>query len=149
MDEVNILDDEEIANQDTNVNLETSSNKASTSDELNLKAIADAIEEEEPQPIILNNYEKEQEAKAIISYDELIAKKSEPEEINYKNEEDLEGLTVKSLDMENLTKPIDLPKMKEPQPENISPINKSSMLISYDKEEAFLEALKNLQSLLN
>ncbi len=118
--------------------------------ELDLANIASAIEEEEPKPIILNNYEQEQEAKAIISYDELVATKNKPEEeINYKKEEDIEGLKVKALDLENLTKPVELPKMKESIPvDKPQDINKT-ILISYEKEEAFLETLKKLQSILN
>lgn len=146
MDDISIIDDEPSKDELHDSTLK----KEATSDELNLAEIASAIEEEEPQPIILNNYEKEQEAKAIISYDELVAKKNEPEkEINYKREENLEGLTIKALDMDNLTKPVDLPKMKESTPIQEQVINKNSILISYEKEEAFLEALKKLQSLLN
>ena len=118
--------------------------------ELDLANIANAIEEEEPKPIVLNNYEKEQESKAIISYDELVATTNKPEEeINYKKEEDIEGLTVKALDLENLTKPVELPKMKDSATIDKPQDNNRTVLISYEKEEAFLETLKKLQSLLN
>ena len=118
--------------------------------ELDLANIANAIEDEEPRPIILNNYEKEQEAKAIISYDELVATTNKPEEeINYKKEEDIEGLTVKALDLENLTRPVELPKMKESTIIDKPQDNIRTVLISYEKEEAFLETLKKLQSLIN
>ena len=137
--------DEDIINDTDDVKDDTSD------DELNLADIATAIEEEEPKPIILNNYEQEQEAKAIISYDELVATTNKPEEqINYKKEEDIEGLKIKSVDLDNITQPIpiDLPKEKE-EIKQIVPENKTSILISYEKEEEFLDTLKKLQKILN
>ncbi len=104
----------------------------------NLKEITNAILEAEPPVINLNNYEEEQEEKAIISYEELIKRKNDFA-INYSEEESIDDdLTIKKVDLDNL-------------------INKDSVVtpeikvtvISYEKEEAFLEALKTLQQKLN
>jgi hypothetical protein len=134
INDIDDLEDESIPNKEN--------------DELDLKAISDAIEADEPNPIILNDYEKEQEEKAIISYDELMATK--PVEVNYKNEEDLEGLKIKNVDMDNITKPIELPKINLEKSE-LTDITKhnNSILISYDAEEEFLKTLKKMQNLLN
>ena len=127
----------------------------SSTDEPDLALISEAIEAGAPKPIILNDYEKEQEEKAIISYDELIkAQKKDNEVINYQEETDYSGLKVKAIDVSNLTKEIELPKMKEEKSANIAEEapelkNKSSILISYEKEEAFLQLLKKMQQLLN
>ena len=118
-------------------------------DELDLASISKEIEENPTKPITLNDYEKEQEEKAIISYDELIKTKDIPlEEINYKNEEDLDGLTVKTVDQDELTKPIELPKIKL---KNIKKDEKEDkkLLIGYEEEEEFLKTLKKLDNLLN
>lgn len=123
-------------------------------EELDLASISKKIEESPTRPITLNDYEREQEEKAIISYDELVKTKEIPvEEINYKNEEDIGGLTIKTVDQDEITKPIELPKIKlkeskieeEVKVEN----NNDKVLISYDKEEEFLQTLKQLESLLN
>jgi Na+-transporting methylmalonyl-CoA/oxaloacetate decarboxylase gamma subunit len=136
-------DSEEIVEESTELE-----DKKKDSDDLDLAAISEAIEAEEPKPIILNDYEKEQEEKAIISYDELMA--TTPVEVNYKNEEDLEGLKIKNVDMENITKPIELPKINDESKE-VPKITKpnNSILISYEAEEEFLKTLKKMQNLLN
>src|SRR5574344_600553 len=117
-------------------------------DELDLANISKLLSEEEPKPILLNNYEKEQEAKVIISYDELI-NSQQPEEVNYKKEEDIAGLKIKAVDTDNFTKPIELPKIKKEENYANDISSNQVILISYDKEEAFLETLKKLQKLLN
>src|SRR5574344_1191256 len=116
--------------------------------DLDLVNISKLIEEEEPKPIILNNYEKEQEEKAIISYDELI-NSQQHSEVNYKKEEDIAGLKIKAVDTDNFTKPIELPKIKKEENYANDISSNQVILISYDKEEAFLETLKKLQKLLN
>lgn len=84
--------------------------------------------------INLSDYEKEQEDNAIISYDELI-KNADKFQIKYDDEEDFDdGLKVRKIELEPFnfkdeTKG-ETPKVK---------------VISYEKEEAFLEALKILQ----
>lgn len=103
-----------------------------------LLEIAAALEQAEPNNVNLNRYEEEQEEKAIISYDELLERTNEWA-INYSEEENIaEDLTVKKVDLNNLVnKEISLkPEIKV-------------SVISYEKEEAFLAALKELQQLLN
>ena len=111
-------------------------------EELDLQNISRAIEEQLPKPIILNDYEKEQEEKAIISYDELIASQNNKGKvINYKEEKEIDGLKVKSFDLDNLTKNEEQPTPKD---ELQNPI-----LFDYKKEEEFLKTLKKLQQTLN
>lgn len=103
-----------------------------------LLEIAAALEQAEPNNSNLNRYEEEQEEKAIISYDELLERTNEWA-INYSEEENIaEDLTVKKVDLNNLVnKDISLkPELKV-------------SVISYEKEEAFLAALKELQQILN
>lgn len=103
-----------------------------------LLEIAAALEQAEPNNSSLNYYEEEQEEKAIISYEELLERTNEWA-INYSEEENIaEDLTVKKVDLNNLVnKEISLkPEIKV-------------SVISYEKEEAFLAALKELQQLLN
>ena len=89
--------------------LEELENKEENNEELDLVSISKSIDESPTKPITLNDYEREQEEKAIISYDELIKTKEIPlEEINYKNEENIDGLTIKTVDQNDLTKPIEL-----------------------------------------
>lgn len=103
-----------------------------------LKEITEALENAEPSAINLNKYEEDQEEKAIISYDELLKRKNDFA-INYSEEESLDDdLTVKKVDLDNLIN-------KEVR---VKPEIKVSV-ISYEKEEAFLEALKKLQQTLN
>ena len=131
-------------NEDENINNED--------DELDLVSISKEIDESPTKPITLNDYEREQEEKAIISYDELIKTKDIPvEEINYKSEEDIDGLTVKKVDIDELTKPIELPKikLKEFKDNELKDNEEKNILISYEEEEEFLNALKKLEQLLN
>ena len=128
----------------------------SDDEELDLAKISKEIEESPSRPIILNDYEKEQEEKAIISYDELLKTKDLKEEINYIKEEELGDLKIKSVDMKEITKPIELPKIKEEYKKLINideeepkEVKTNNVLISYEKEEEFLQALKKLQRLLN
>ena len=103
-----------------------------------LKEITEALENAEPSAINLNKYEEDQEEKTIISYDELLKRKNDFA-INYSEEESLDDdLTVKKVDLDNLIN-------KEVR---VKPEIKVSV-ISYEKEEAFLEALKKLQQTLN
>ncbi len=79
-------------------------------------------------------YEKDQEDKAIISYEELLNKNNNYE-INYENEEMQDDLLIKKFDLGNLV-----------NTDGQTNDNKVEVrLISYAKEEAFLEALKQLQ----
>lgn len=103
-----------------------------------LKEITEALENAEPSTVNLNKYEEEQEEKAIISYEELLKRKNDFA-INYSEEENLDDdLTVKKVDLDNLVN----------RDVVVKPEIKVSV-ISYEKEEAFLEALKQLQQKLN
>ncbi len=105
---------------------------------IDLKEITKALENAESPAINLNSYEEEQEEKAIISYEELLKRKNDFA-INYSEEESIdEDLSIKKVDLGNLV--------------NKDVSQKSDikvMVISYEKEEAFLEALKTLQQKLN
>ena len=95
-------------------------------------------EEEQNNRVNFTEYEKDQEEKAIISYDELL-KRSNSYAINYEKEEVLDDLIVKKVNLNDLVnREIEIPKEKE-----------EVRVISYSHEEAFLNALKELNSLLN
>jgi ribosomal protein L2 len=118
-------------------------------EEIDLESLTKRLEKDsnKNQNISLTNYEKEQEKSAIISYDELVNTQSIPK-INYTNELDLDGLSVKSINVNDLINNI------EPKPIESNKINevkniKTNNLISYDKEEAFLSVLKQLENNLN
>lgn len=106
-------------------------------DRIDLEAITKNIEETyKPATIKLTSYEQEQEDNAIISYEELVdsASRSINYESNYTTEN---GIDIKKVDLTN-------------QESSISETNTriEVTLMSYEKEEAFLKALKQLQSTL-
>ena len=94
-------------------------------------------EEEETDRISCTEYEKDQEEKAIISYEELLQKHNKYA-INYEKEEVMDDLIVKKVNLNDLVN-----KNKE------EVVTEEVRVISYDKEEAFLNALKELNRLLN
>jgi len=104
---------------------------------LDLAALTKQLEENKSLNIDLTEYEKEQEERAIISYEELINKTNNAK-INYENEEVINDITVKKVDLANLVSNIEANEPKI-----------SVQVISYEREEAFLEALKQLQQNLN
>ncbi len=109
-----------------------------SSEIMDLKEITAALENAEPSTINLNKYEEEQEEKAIISYEELLKHKNDFA-INYSEEENIDNeLTIKKVDLDNLIN----------HEVSVKPEFKVTVL-SYEKEEAFLEALKTLQQKLN
>ena len=110
----------------------------------NLKAIADKIENTPAKPVTFTSYEQEQEEKAIISYDELLSNTGEYQ-LNYSDEETKDDLTVKKFDLEHLTSPS---TVETPKEDNIEVPKEGIHLLSLDKEEAFLKALKELQQSL-
>lgn len=151
-------------------------NENESSEEVELKAVSDEMQEkmplneeldlqnivntldESPKPIIdMTAYEEEQERKAIISYDELL-QSANSKTISYDEEKLIDDvIPVKKIQ----TAPIELPKVKsetiiqnldlkpkEPKIE-IDELRTSSKMFSYEKEEAFLKALKELNELLN
>ena len=87
-----------------------------------VKEIKNNMKNEEPT-IQFTDYEKDQEDKAIISY-----------ELNYETEELYDDLSVKKVNLDDLVN-----RKVEANP------NVSVRVISFAKEEAFLEALKRLQ----
>lgn len=102
-----------------------------------LKEITKQIEENPREiNIDLTPYEKEQEEKAIISYDELL-RSNNAMKINYKEEDKTSGVMVKKVDLDNVADKAE--KSKDTK------VN----VISYEKEEAFLEALKKLKNMLS
>ena len=108
------------------------------SDAFDIEAVTKAIEEDyKPETIKLTSYEIEQEESAIISYEELVKNKDKVG-INYDDEYtyDIPELSVRKI---NLT--TDISKIEEPKLE--------VKLMQYDKEEAFLKALKELQENLS
>lgn len=129
-------------------------------EELDLQSIVNTIDEK-PAPLIdMTAYEEEQEQKAIISYEELI-KMDFPKAINYSDEELIDDIIpVKKIqvtpleisDANEFAGGLKLTQ-KEPKFEVESNIEKTEAkevrLFSYEKEEAFLQALKQLNELLN
>ena len=104
---------------------------------IDLTSLTKKLENKETKVVNLTDYEEEQEKKAIISYDELL-EKTKDLKLDYEDEEKIGDVTVKKVDLEKLSS-LD----NEPEP-----INKGRV-ISYEKEEAFLEALKKLQEQIN
>ncbi len=132
-DKINNLIDNMIINNDS---------KEEYNDEegelLDLEGLTKKLKEQKNNPSIIpsTEYEKEQEEKAIISYDELL-KKHNNYAINYEKEERKDDLVIRKVDLSNLIN-------SEVQDEI-----KNVRVISYEKEEAFLSALKELNRLLN
>lgn len=130
--------EEDIEIKDVVANPSLSATTEESSAIIDLKEITKALENAEAPAINLNSYEEEQEEKAIISYDELLKRKNDFA-INYSEEESIdEDLSIKKVDLGNLVN-------KEVSEKTDIKV----MVISYEKEEAFLEALKTLQQKLN
>jgi len=99
-----------------------------------LEKISKNIESDyKPVNIELTSYEKEQEDNAIISYEELV----KTQDSGYSYDESFKpesDVSVKRIDLD------------KPSGEIIAPQEKNKVkLLNYDKEEAFLAALKQLQ----
>lgn len=90
--------------------------------------------------IKMTPYEEEQEEKAIISYDELV-KENNNASIAYSDTVVKDDIVVKQVDLENTGK-IELDPIKKE-------LNTKVNVWSYEHEEAFLEALKQLKNILN
>lgn len=97
--------------------------------------IVKEIRENMKNDVVINftDYEKDQEEKAIISYDELL-NKSNKYGLNYEKEDVYDDLSVKKVDLDNLV-----------NKDSEIKVNSDVRVISFAKEEAFLEALKRLQ----
>lgn len=109
--------------------------KKSRMDMLDLETITKNIERDyKPLNIELTTYEKEQENSAIISYEELVNTKG-THNINYDDSYEYDSpVSVKKVELEKSINPN----------ETIQP-RLEVTLMSYEKEEAFLKALKKLQ----
>ncbi len=93
--------------------------------------------EKNDEELAISKYEQDQEEKAIISYDELLEKHNRYA-INYEKEEVIDNdLVIKKVNLNDL-----INKNEEEQ-------SIAVRVISYEKEEAFLTALKELNRLLN
>lgn len=103
----------------------------------NLANIVSKIKKE-AKPVTFTSYEKEQEDKAIISYDEL-KNNTKDVELNYAEEEMQGDLTVKKFDLQNLVK--DTVRTDPPKSIEVH-------LMPLAHEEEFLQTLKELQKLL-
>lgn len=115
------------------INNETEEKALEETQEMKIaKELRDSMKNSEPT-IKFTDYEKDQEDKAIISYDELL-NKGNNYELNYEKEEMHDDLSVKKVDLDNLV-----------NKNNNTVSNIEVRLISFQKEEAFLEALKRLQ----
>ncbi len=115
------------------INNETEEKDLEETQEMKIaKELRDSMKNSEPT-IKFTDYEKDQEDKAIISYDELL-NKGNNYELNYEKEEMNDDLSVKKVDLDNLV-----------NKNNNTVSNIEVRLISFQKEEAFLEALKRLQ----
>ena len=107
-------------------------------EEFDIQKAVSEIENKDPREIEINDYEREQEANAIISYEELV-NNARKNKINYESDEMLGNtVSVKKFDLDNLV---------SEDPSSASTLN--ARVISYAHEEAFLEALKKLQKLLD
>lgn len=115
------------------INNETEEKDLEETQEMKIaKELRDSMKNSEPT-IKFTDYEKDQEDKAIISYDELL-NKGNNYELNYEKEEMHDDLSLKKVDLDNLV-----------NKNNNTVSNIEVRLISFQKEEAFLEALKRLQ----
>lgn len=124
----------------SDVEEEVSSNREVKKDSFDIEAVTKAIEKDyKPETIRLTSYEEEQENNAVISYEELLKNKDKIS-VSYDDEYEFEEptLSVKKFDLTNTseTPVIDESKLKV-------------QLMSYEKEEEFLKALKDLQSNLS
>ncbi len=104
--------------------------------EIDLEYIANTIKEK-PEPLVdMTAYEEEQEQKAIISYEQLV-KESNKKQLLYDKVELVDNLIpAKKINLSDMSK-----EKEEEIPETTT--------FHYEREEAFLKTLKELNSLLN
>ena len=131
-----------LPDEETKYNAIAEIKKEQSSDIQELQSITKELETlPREKTIKLTPYEEEQEEKAIISYEELISKSDNVSIIYSDTSIKDDDLLVKQVDLENTGK-IELDPLKKE-------LNSKVNLISYEHEEAFLSALKQLQNLLN
>ena len=117
------------------INKDDEEEKKQDDETAEMKIVKEIRENMKNDDVVINftDYEKDQEEKAIISYDELL-NKSNKYGLNYEKEDIYDDLSVKKVDLDNLVN-----KNSEIK------VNSDVRVISFAKEEAFLEALKRLQ----
>lgn len=98
-----------------------------------VKELRENMKSDDEVVIKFTDFEKDQEDKAIISYDELLNKNNNYG-LNYEKEDIYDDLLVKKVNLDNLM-----------NNNSESKVNSEIRVISFAKEEAFLEALKRLQ----
>ena len=112
---------------------EVKDKKEETAEMKIVREIQENLEKEEPT-VNFTEYEKDQEDKAIISYDELLNKNNSKYGLNYEKEEVQDDFSVKKVNLDDLVN------------KNSEEVPKVDVrVISFAKEEAFLQALKQLQ----
>jgi hypothetical protein len=111
-----------------------------TKERFDLEKITKNIERDyKPVNIRLTSYEQEQEDNAIISYDELVSQMNNNKinyDVSYTHEDD--DISVKKIDVDHEFK----------GELHVSNNRTGLTCMSYEKEEEFLKALKQLQSTL-
>lgn len=104
--------------------------------EFDIKNAVEELTNAEPKNINLTDYEKEQEEKAIISYQELV-NSIKKNKINYEDENVVnDEVRIRKVNLDDL--------ISEEQEESLK-----VRIMTFEHEEAFLEALQQLQKLLN
>ncbi len=112
---------------------EVKDKKEETAEMKIVREIQANLGKEEPT-VNFTEYEKDQEDKAIISYDELLNKNNSKYGLNYEKEEVQDDFSVKKVNLDDLVN------------KNSEEVPKVDVrVISFAKEEAFLQALKQLQ----
>ncbi len=112
---------------------EVKDKKEETAEMKIVREIQENLGKEEPT-VNFTEYEKDQEDKAIISYDELLNKNNSKYGLNYEKEEVQDDFSVKKVNLDDLVN------------KNSEEVPKVDVrVISFAKEEAFLQALKQLQ----
>ncbi len=117
------------------INNDEEQKKGDMEETAEMKIVKELKDNMDNDGVVINftDYEKDQEDKAIISYDELV-NKSNKYGLNYEKEEIDGDLSIKKVDLDNLVN------------KNSSNESKKDVrVISFAKEEAFLQALKQLQ----
>lgn len=117
------------------INKDDEEGKKQDDETAEMKIVKEIRENMKNDDVVINftDYEKDQEEKAIISYDELL-NKSNKYGLNYEKEDVYDDLSVKKVDLDNLV-----------NKDSEIKVNSDVRVISFAKEEAFLEALKRLQ----
>ncbi len=110
-----------------------------TKDEVDLNDIVTNIQNNEPSAIEFTSYEKDQEEKAIISYDELLEKNKQGKIVYDEEKISDDEVSIKKIDLDKIIKE----NMEEKKEQT------ESKLFQYTNEEAFLKALNALNELLN